>query len=172
MEGIRVSLVFNGARSRQVAGDLSPWRRERRGACIGSLTIGSSTPLKTEQHLISTSLSSDTFNPRWLGPIAQKHFRSPPTGSTHDGPAAPKRFRSPPTVLNGLAYDRANSSAPQATTSQSAHGRGFFISAQWLLTCVVADLCGRSPMWSIYMLEVSSALPLCYLSVFRPLVEV
>ena len=24
----------NGARSRQVAGDLSSWRRERRGACI------------------------------------------------------------------------------------------------------------------------------------------
>ena len=42
-EGIRVSLIFNGARSRQVARDLFFWRRERRGACIGSLTIGSST---------------------------------------------------------------------------------------------------------------------------------
>ena len=31
------------ARSRRVAGDLSPWRRERRGACSGSLTIGSLT---------------------------------------------------------------------------------------------------------------------------------
>ena len=61
-KGIRVSLVFNGVRSRQVAGDLSPWRRERRGACIGSLTIGSLTPMKTEQHLIPTSLSFDTFD--------------------------------------------------------------------------------------------------------------
>ena len=50
----------NGARSRQLAGDLSPWCKERRGACIGS-----STPLKIEQHLIPTSLSSNTFNSRW-----------------------------------------------------------------------------------------------------------
>ena len=33
-EGIRVSLVFNGARSRQVAGDLSHWRSECWVACI------------------------------------------------------------------------------------------------------------------------------------------
>ena len=82
-EGIRVSLVFNGARSRQVAGDLSPWRRERRGACIGSLTIGSSTPLKTEQHLIPTSLSSDTFDSRW--PHSAEVLRSPLTDSTYKG---------------------------------------------------------------------------------------
>ena len=45
----------NGARSRQLDGDLSPWCKKRRGACIGS-----STPLKTEQHLIPTSFPSDT----------------------------------------------------------------------------------------------------------------
>ena len=50
----------NRARSRQLAGDLSFWCRERRGAYIGS-----STPLKTEQYLISTSLSSDTLNLQW-----------------------------------------------------------------------------------------------------------
>ena len=50
----------NGARSRQLAGDLSPWCKERRGAYIGSLT-----PLKIEQHLIPTSLSSNTFDSRW-----------------------------------------------------------------------------------------------------------
>ena len=50
----------NEARSRQLAGDLSPWCKERQGACIGSSTIGSSTSLKTEQHLIPISLSSDT----------------------------------------------------------------------------------------------------------------
>ena len=33
-ESIRVSLIFNGVRSRQVAKDLSPWRKERREACI------------------------------------------------------------------------------------------------------------------------------------------
>ena len=61
-KGIQVSLAFNGTRSRQVAENLFPWRREHRGACIGSLTIGSSTSLKTEQHLIPTSLFSDTFD--------------------------------------------------------------------------------------------------------------
>ena len=35
------------------------WQQKHRGACIGS-----STPLRTEQHLIPTSLSSDIFNPR------------------------------------------------------------------------------------------------------------
>ena len=74
----------NGARSRQLAGDLSPWRRERRGACIGSLTIGSSTPLKTEQHLIPTSLSSDTQSLLWylwltMAPQRNHPRRSPPT---------------------------------------------------------------------------------------------
>ena len=37
-----------------------PWYKERRGACIGS-----STPLKIEQHHIPTSLSSDTFDSQW-----------------------------------------------------------------------------------------------------------
>ena len=80
-EGIRISLVFNGARSRQVAGDLSLWRRERQGAGIGSLTIDSSTPLKlnsTLSRLVSLLIPS-THD----GPIAQKCFghpwRSPPT---------------------------------------------------------------------------------------------
>ena len=43
---------------------------------------------------------------------------------THDGTAAQKRFRLPPTVSthDGLTYDRANSSALQATTSHNAHG--------------------------------------------------
>ena len=66
MEGILVSLVFNRARSQQVARDLSSWRRERRGACSGSLTSSSLTPLKTEQHLIPTSLSSDIIDPQVL----------------------------------------------------------------------------------------------------------
>ena len=63
IEGIRVNTVFNGARGRQIAGDLFSWRRERQRACIGSLIIGSSTLLKTEQHFIPTSLSSDIFDP-------------------------------------------------------------------------------------------------------------
>ena len=99
-EGIRVSLVLNGARSRQVAGDLSPWRRKRRGACIGS-----STPLKTEQHLIPTSLSSDTFDSRW--PHSAEALQSPLTVSTHEG----------------YIYDRANSSDLQATAARGARGR-------------------------------------------------
>ena len=71
-EGIQVSLVFNGARSRQVAGYLSPCRRERRGACIGSLTISSLTLLK---------LNSTLFRPiSSLIPL------------THDAPIAQKRF--------------------------------------------------------------------------------
>ena len=48
----------NGVKSRQLAGNLSPWYKERWGACINSSTV-----LKTEQHLIPTSLSFDTFNP-------------------------------------------------------------------------------------------------------------
>ena len=47
-------MVFNGARSRPEVGDLSPWRKECRGACSGSLTICSLTPLRTKQHLILT----------------------------------------------------------------------------------------------------------------------
>ena len=42
-EGIYVSLVFNRARSRQMAKDLSFWRREHRKVYIGNLTICSST---------------------------------------------------------------------------------------------------------------------------------
>ena len=64
-----------------MTGDLSPWRRERRGACIGSLTISSLTLLKTKQHLILTSLSSDTFDSRW--PCSAKALWSPLTVSTH-----------------------------------------------------------------------------------------
>ena len=75
------------------------------------------------KHFIPTSLSSDTFNPQWLGVAAQKRFQSPLTASTHNGLAAQKRFRSPLTVSthDGLTYDRANSSALRATTSRDAH---------------------------------------------------
>ena len=93
------------------------WQQKYRGACISSLTL-----LKTEQHLIPTSLSSNTSDcTRWL------------------------------------TYDSANPSALQVTASPGAHRRGFFISAQLLLTCVVADLCGQSPVWSIYTSEEYSA---------------
>ena len=88
---------------------------------------------------------------------------------------AQKRFRSPLTVST---YDRVNSSALQATTSRGAHGRVVVNDAKSVIndmtnlseglpvindtsakmTCVVDDLCGRSPIWSIYMLEVSSTL--------------
>ena len=54
----------NRAKSRQLAGDLSFWCKERWGTCIDSSTL-----LKTEQHLILTSLFFDTFNPHWLGPV-------------------------------------------------------------------------------------------------------
>ena len=55
----------NKARSRQLAGDLSSWHRECREACISSLTIGSLTLLKTEQHFISKNLSFDIFDSQW-----------------------------------------------------------------------------------------------------------
>ena len=74
-EGIRVSLVYNGARSRKVAGDLFPRRKERWGACIGSLTIGSSITLK-----LNSTLS------RLVSPLIL---------STHDGPVVQKRFGHP-----------------------------------------------------------------------------
>ena len=38
----------NTARSRQLARDLFPWYKKRQETCIGSLTIGSSTLLKTK----------------------------------------------------------------------------------------------------------------------------
>ena len=47
-EDIQVSTVLNKARSQQVAGNFSPWRIKRWEAYIHSLTIGSSTPLKTK----------------------------------------------------------------------------------------------------------------------------
>ena len=80
-------------------------------------------------------------------PIVQKCFWSPPTVSTH----------------NGLTYNRANFSASQAMTSCAAYGWGLFISAQLLLvicllTYIVADLYAQSPMLSIYILKISSAL--------------
>ena len=74
-EDIRVSLVFNGVRSLQVAKDPSPWRRERQRACIGSLTIGSLTALKLNSTLSRpvSPLIPLTHN----GPVAQKHFCHP-----------------------------------------------------------------------------------------------
>ena len=97
---------------------------------------------------------------------------------THNGSAAQKYFRSPllASTYDGLTYDRANSSTLQATTVCGAYGR-VVVSYQWYeynddlserlpvinntnakMTCVVDNLCRQSPMWSIYMLEVSSAL--------------
>ena len=77
--------------------------------------------------------------------VAQKHFRSPPMVSTHDG----------------LTYDRAISSALQATTACDAHGQVFVnnaksainntsakmtcvvvLSINALMTYMVAGLCG------------------------------
>ena len=49
------------ARSRRVAGDLSPWRRERRGACSGSLTIGSLTLKELYSTLFWPSLLFSKF---------------------------------------------------------------------------------------------------------------
>ena len=71
-KGIRVSLVFNGNRTRQVAGDQFPGCRERWGACIGSLTFGSSSPLKLNNNL--------------------SRLVSPLIALTHDGPVVQKRF--------------------------------------------------------------------------------
>ena len=50
------------AKKQQEAEDLSPWRRERRGVCSSSLTIGSSTPEKLHNTLFWPSLlSSKSF---------------------------------------------------------------------------------------------------------------
>ena len=117
----------NGASSWQLVGDLSPWCKERRGACIGS-----SNPLKTEQHLIPISLSCVTFGSQW--PYSAEALLVSPTVSTHDG----------------LTYDRANSSALQATTLRATHERAIVNDAQPVIndtsakmTSVVDDLCGR-----------------------------
>ena len=124
---------------------------------------------------------------------------SPLIPSTHYSLIAQKRFRLPPMVSihDGLIYDRANSSAFQATAACGAHGRVVVNNAKSVInnmtnlserlpvinntnakiTCVVVfstnasitfvvnDLCGRSLMWSIYTLEISSALiSICVLS--------
>ena len=50
---------YNGDKSRQLAGDLSPWYKECWKACICSSTIDSLTILKTKQYFIPTSLFFD-----------------------------------------------------------------------------------------------------------------
>ena len=125
----------NGAKSRQLAGDLSPWCDSRN---IGEPALA--------------------VWPCWKLNSTLSRLVSPLIPLTHDD----------------LAYDRANSSALQATTSCGAHGRGFFISTQLLLafcllTYVVADLYGRS---SGGLSICWKYLPLWYLSADRPLVEV
>ena len=66
MEDIRVSTVFNRVKRWQIARDLFLWHKEHQGVCSSSLTIGNLIPLKTEQQLIPTSLSSDTIYPQVL----------------------------------------------------------------------------------------------------------
>ena len=80
-------------------------------------------------------------------------------------------------IHDGLTYDRANSSALQATAARGAYGQVVInnaksvindtnikmtcvvvLSINALMTCVVNDLCGRLLMWCIYILEISSAL--------------
>ena len=84
------------------------WRRERWRACSSSLT-----PLKTEQHLIPTSLSFDTQSLFW-------YHRS-----TMAWPRSAEALRSPLTVSKhkSLTYDRANSSALQATATCGTQGQ-------------------------------------------------
>ena len=58
------------ARSRRVVGDLSPWRKERREACNGSLTIGSLTISSlTIGSLTPKELHSTLF---WPNPLSSK----------------------------------------------------------------------------------------------------
>ena len=102
-EGIRVSLVFNGAKSRQVAGDLSPWCKKRQEACICSLTISSLTSLKTKQHLIPTRLSLNTFDSRW--PHSAEVLQLTLMVSTHED----------------VTYNSVNSSALQAMATRNTN---------------------------------------------------
>ena len=76
MEGIQVRTVFNGARSRQVAGNLSSWYRKRRGACIWWIEPFAVWP----RWKLNSTFSWPVFSL---------------ISSTHDSPAAQKRFRSP-----------------------------------------------------------------------------
>ena len=110
---------------------------------------------------------------------------SPLIPLTHDGSAVQKRFWSPPiaSIHDGLTYNKVNSSALQATTARGTYGWVVASYQQYeynddlskglpvindtsaKMTCVVDDLCGRSPMWSIYTLEVFFALvSICILS--------
>ena len=80
-------------------------------------------------------------------------------------------------IHNGLTYDKAKSSALQATAACGAYGRVIVNDAKSVIndtntkmtcmvvlsinasmTCVVNILCKQSLMWSIYILEISSAL--------------
>ena len=107
---------YNGARSRQLAGDLSPWCNSRNTGepalavwpCWKlNNTLSRPVLLWYPVSSLIPSLSSDTFDPQWLRSAEALSVTSDGFDSQWLGSTGQRRFRPPPTVSNhnGLTPD-------------------------------------------------------------------